>query len=131
MLIYQIHEYGGQWEDSFDRIVGTYLHKDRAELEMQKLVDAEKICQELYEKCQNCPIGDLDLQEDTFEEMRHACSTYCGHSQIYEEQYGCGCENEAVWREEAYYYIEEVDVDITPTQTMSTLSDDYNFEAGM
>lgn len=110
MKIYQIHECGGQWEDSFDIIVGTYLYKDRAELEMQKLVDKEKKFQELYEKCQNCPIGDLDLQADNFEEMKHMCSTYCGHSQIFEEQYGYGCENEVVWQEETRYNLKEIEV---------------------
>ena len=96
MKIYQIHETSGQWEDYRDYIVGTYLYKDKAESEMKKLVEKEQIRQKQYDHCRNCPIGDLDLQEDTFEVMRDACRKYCNHSQIYEELYGFGCENEAV-----------------------------------
>jgi hypothetical protein len=110
MKIYQIHEFGGQWEDYYDYIVGTYLHKDRAELEMKKLVDTEEAHQKRYEKCQNCPIGDLDLQEDTFDAMKDACSTYCNRSQIYEELYGFGCENEEHYWDNNNYKIKEVEV---------------------
>ena len=110
MKIYQIHETSGSYEDYYDYIVGTYLHKDRAELEMQKLVNTEETRQKRYEKCQNCPIGDLDLQEDTFETMKDACNGYCNRSQIYEELYGFGCENEESYWDDKNYKIKEIKV---------------------
>ena len=33
MTIYQLHEYSGEWEDYRDRIIGSYLRKERAEEE--------------------------------------------------------------------------------------------------
>lgn len=39
--IYQIHEMGGEYEDRFDNVVGSYLHKERAERELERLVDKE------------------------------------------------------------------------------------------
>ena len=34
--IYQIHERGGAYEDFFDYIVGSYLHKEKAEREKER-----------------------------------------------------------------------------------------------
>lgn len=110
MKIYQIHETGGQYEDYFDYIVGTYLHKDKAEIAMQILIDKEELRRQEYEKCQFCPIGDLDLNADTVEVMRGACQKYCNHSQIYEALYGFECENEASYRDEVDYYLKEIEV---------------------
>ena len=50
MTIYQIHEYGGAWEDSFDYIVGTYLDKNKAEEELKRLEEKE----ENRPKCEEC-----------------------------------------------------------------------------
>ena len=110
MKIYQIHATGGQWEDYFDYIVGIYLHKDRAELEIKQLVDTEEARQKRYEKCQACPIGDLDLNAGTLKDMKYACSTYCGHSQIEEELYGFFCENEESYYDNTNYNIKEIEV---------------------
>ena len=110
MKIYQIHGFGGQWEDYYDYIVGTYLHKDRAESEMKKLVDTEEVRQKRYEKCQACPIGDLNLNADTLEAMEHACSTYCSCSQVKEDLYGFFCENEESYYDTTTYKIKEIEV---------------------
>ena len=44
MKIYQLHEYGGQWEDSFDYIIDSYLKKERAVLNL-RLREVTKVCQ--------------------------------------------------------------------------------------
>ena len=36
MKIYQLHKFGGEWEDSYDYIIGSYLRKERAEEETMK-----------------------------------------------------------------------------------------------
>ena len=110
MKVYQIHEFGGQWEDSYDYIVGTYLYKDRAQSVMQKLVDVEESYQKRYENCQNCPIGDLDLNAGNLEDMKHACSTYCMHSQIEKDLYGFFCNNEESYKDDNHYRIDEIEV---------------------
>ena len=40
--IYQIHEMGGEYEDRFDNIIGSYLRPELADAELEKLIDAEK-----------------------------------------------------------------------------------------
>lgn len=42
MKIYQLHEYGGEWEDRYDYIIGSYLRKERAEEEKVKAEKMEK-----------------------------------------------------------------------------------------
>ena len=37
MKIYQIHEYGGEWEDKYDLIVASYLSKEKAIAEKERL----------------------------------------------------------------------------------------------
>lgn len=37
MKIYQIHEYGGEWKDSYDFIVGSFVSRERAILEKKRL----------------------------------------------------------------------------------------------
>lgn len=53
--IYQIHELGGEYEDRFDIIVGSYLRKERAEQELEKLNDALKKRYACHQRCLNCP----------------------------------------------------------------------------
>lgn len=111
MKIYQIHETGGQYEDYFDYIVGTYLHKDKAEIDMQILIDKEELRRQEYEKCQSCPIGNLDLNVDTIEAMRSICQEYCDSSQIFEQLYDeYVCENEAIYWDDRGYHITEIEV---------------------
>ena len=43
MKIYQIHDYGGEWEDRFDYIVGSYLSKEKADAEMEQLKSDEEL----------------------------------------------------------------------------------------
>lgn len=42
MIVYQLHKCGGEWEDSFDYIIGSYLRKERAEEEKIKAETEEK-----------------------------------------------------------------------------------------
>jgi hypothetical protein len=60
MIIYQLHEYTGQWEDYCDYVVGSYLKKERAEKEKIKAQINEKELIEQSKKCVNCPF----LEED-------------------------------------------------------------------
>jgi hypothetical protein len=52
MKIYQIHEWGGEWEDRYDYIVGSYLSEEKAIVEKERLEKAEAES----EKCDNCPL---------------------------------------------------------------------------
>lgn len=51
MKVYQIEKTTGEWEDTYHTIVGTYLSKSRAEVELERLKQKTK---EEY-KCMDCP----------------------------------------------------------------------------
>ena len=80
MIIYQLHEYGGEYEDSFDRIVGSFTSKKRAEEE--KRIREEKEVSEiaLSEKCVACPLFSAwEAPEKTFECLEKMCKEHCEH----------------------------------------------------
>lgn len=52
MKIYQIHKYGGDWEDYRDYVVGIYISYEKANIEMERL---EKEEQQLR-MCDSCPL---------------------------------------------------------------------------
>ena len=37
MKIYQLHKYGGEFEEAYDYIIGSYFRKERAEEEKMKV----------------------------------------------------------------------------------------------
>ena len=55
MKIYQLHEYGGEWEDSYDYIIGSYLRKERAEEEKIKAEVKDNKLVEHSNRCWACP----------------------------------------------------------------------------
>ena len=75
MTIYQLHEYGGEWEDKYDYIIGSYLSKARAEEEKTKKEQAEAINQQQSKKCANCPLGNYYF--DDKDAVAEACAKYC------------------------------------------------------
>ena len=52
MKVYQIHEYGGVWEDRFDYIRYSYLDEEKAIDKLKELEEEEK----LAVQCRNCPL---------------------------------------------------------------------------
>jgi hypothetical protein len=110
MTIYQLHECGGQWEDHFDYIRGSYLHKDRAEEE--KLI-AEKTEQELQEcskRCVNCPFLDEDFADK--DELLKEYNDYCDEADLVKSGLfdSIDCNNYASKWDDVTFYIEEVEV---------------------
>ena len=110
MKIYQLHEFGGQWEDRFDYIVGTYVKKERAVEEKLKLEQKEAARQERQRKCNDCPILGNDLQCDTLEYAQHACHNYCSNAQISEDKFGYECGNYECGWDASSFRIDEIEV---------------------
>ena len=110
MIIYQIHEHSGMYEDFRDTIVGTYLKKDKAEQAMKALIKQDKAQIKLLEKCRKCPIDDLDLHDDTLEVMQSACIKFCKKAEVVEKRYGYDCENRIIIYDDCTYYITEIEV---------------------
>lgn len=107
MKIYQIHEMGGEWEDSYDYIVGTYLHREVAISNMERLLEENK----RMIKCNNCPIHNsdyelTDLNQDDIDEINDYCDEYFSDSAGW-------CHNYNYCDELSSFKIEEVEVDET------------------
>ena len=102
--IYQIHEYGGEWEDAYDYIRSSYLSEEKAKTEMERLEKEENELQELRDRCQNCPL--------IFNKKDVNISEYCdkyewGYDEDYKEE---SCLNEYWTHYDSYFRLEEVEV---------------------
>ena len=111
MKIYQLHEHSGEWEDYRDRIIGSYLRKERAEEEKTKAEWKEKELIEQSEKCSNCPF----IGENTIEDVNHLFlveyPNYCDKAILETDEYGTSCENSYLHWYKASFKIEEVEVE--------------------
>ena len=110
MKIYQLHKYGGQWEDSYDHIIGSYLRKERAEEEKSKAEANEKELMERADKCENCPL--LVEAWDNMNDLLSKYSDYCDVMKLEESSYGIDCENYySHWDNNVTFEIKEVEVE--------------------
>lgn len=109
MTIYQVHEYGGDYDYPYNYIIGSYLRRERAEEEKLK---AEVVNQRLIErskKCIRCP-----FVENSFHSIDEALakhSNYCSEAKLEQGEYGIDCENYSVCWDENHFDIEEVEVE--------------------
>ena len=110
MIIYQLHEYGGEWEDKYDYIIGSYLSKARAEEEKTKKEQAEALNQRHSKKCSNCPIDNYYF--DDVEAVIEACAKYCDQFDRVDNEYAdVYCRNYHCTWDENLYRIETVEVE--------------------
>jgi hypothetical protein len=110
MTIYQIHEYSGEYEDYRDRIVGSYLKKEKAMARKEELEHIEAERRIKYDHCSSCPLEDEDVVSDDFDVVAKECSMYCRDAKIIEDRYGYYCENYCDYWDEATYDIKEIEV---------------------
>jgi hypothetical protein len=116
MKIYQIHEYSGEWEDYRDYIVSSYLSKEKAEEEMERLIEKANE----NKRCKSCPLyfcsADCDLDcecgSDECEEYKaEEIKKYCDNYKIYKDEVGeYACSNYIFRLYDCYYDIKEVEV---------------------
>lgn len=105
--VYQIHEYGGEWEDAFDYIVGSYLSEEKAITEKKNLEAEEDNLYNLYQKCCACPLYLPDKMKEycdkyePFDKDKHSLDEFDGDE---------FCVNHSWYFENTYYKIEEVEV---------------------
>lgn len=106
--IFQIHETGGEYEDRFDNIVGSYIYKERAERELKKLNNALNERHMYYQKCSDCP-AQFGCLNDEIDEIRENCDCFSAED---DESLIRFCKNAVYsYDENIRYEIEEVDVD--------------------
>lgn len=54
MKIYSVYEYGGQWEDKYERILGSFISEEKA-LEFKRKLEKERQIEEVdVKKCRKC-----------------------------------------------------------------------------
>ncbi len=109
MKIYQLHKYGGEWEDSFDIIIGSYLRKERAEEEKAKVEAEENELIERCRKCNCCPF--LEHLYANLDNLMAKYSDYCSEAKLEDGEWGISCENYYSHWDEATFKIEEVEVE--------------------
>ena len=73
--IFQIHKYGGQWEDAYDCIVKSYAWEEDAITELTRL----------KEKADKCSICSLKEETESLEVAKHCCEI-CDECAINDEE---------------------------------------------
>ena len=111
MKIYQIHKYGGEWEDAYDDIVGSYLRKERAEAAMAEKHASDRRDQEYAEHCAMCPYWNCEDEDNA--ELRDKILAYCDHSDIHcDDDGGLICNASHLLYDYSSLRIEEVEVEV-------------------
>lgn len=109
MKIYQIHKYGGDWEDYRDYIVGTYILYEKANTEMERLDKEEQ----KLRMCKSCPLYFCPDNcnhdcEDCFDYRVKKVKEYCDRYEPNEDKDACA--NRYFSFYDNNFRIEEVDV---------------------
>ena len=108
--MYQIHERSGAYEDRFDHIVGSYLHKEKAERELEKFNDALNERHARYQKCSNCS-AQFGCSVDEIDKIRKRCDRFSAEDEDDESFIGF-CKNAVCsYDRDTRYGIEAVGVD--------------------
>lgn len=112
MKIYQVHESGGEWEDSYDCIVKSCLEKEKAE-EYKK--QYEEVLEEILKNsgiCNECPLCSGCGSIITAEELTDYCKRVVVDDFKIENGEVVECEKyEFVYNDDTSYEIVEVDVE--------------------
>lgn len=107
MKIYQIHKRYGEWEDYHDYIIGSYLNKERAEIEKTKAeLDEEELIRKA-KKCVRCPYLETF---DNIGMLLNKYPNYCFEADLEYDDYGIDCRNYYTLWDKSVYEIEEVEV---------------------
>ena len=98
MLIYQIHQETGEYEDFKDEIISSYLREDRAKEELEKLEEKAMILASEVRKCKAC---------DPYE-FGNRCADYVKSEHSY---YYHHCKSSKAYYDVPQYYIDVVEVE--------------------
>ena len=106
MKIYQITEFGGDWEDSYEYVEKTYLSKEKAEEELSRLNDELSKAKEMQHLCSKCKINyggtndkkkSLKIVGETLCECSHADLKIENEGNESNPCYYIYCENNSEW----------------------------------
>ena len=106
MTIYQLHKYGGEFDDKYDDIIGTYFLRIRAEEEKAKAESKEAELREQSRMCNDCLyLYDAYITNDEL-------LSYCPKAKLEKNEYDddIDCQNYMTHWYNSYFRIEEVEV---------------------
>ena len=114
MIIYQLHETSGEYNDYMDRLIGSYIRRERAEEEKIKREKELVAKNSRIRHCMFCPYLDSWYTESVDkEELIDQMTKYCDHSEIFTDEDGevickayAGC-----LFDDGGFYIEKVEVE--------------------
>lgn len=107
MKIYQIHKSGGEWEDKYDIIVGSYLSLDKAKAEKERLQLEEDKRVLQAQKCDKCPLYLYRIYEKITDKMVENAKEY---RQEYLSTESRCCDNYEFDMDESFFDVREVEV---------------------
>lgn len=105
MQVYLLIEYGGQWEDYYEHIVGCYKDLNKAEKKKKKLEKENKESMEQKELCNSCPCYCGADKEDFSKVLCIKCKME--KDSIFDEYF---CENAITSYDEESYRIDALEV---------------------
>ena len=115
MFIYQLHKYGGEYEDAYNVIIGSYLREDRAAEEKLRAEKEERELRNQHEKCRYCVFksdGSMNI-----EYLLNTYSAYCDKAKLVKDcvtfcdKEWINCENSYYHWDDSLFYIEKVEVE--------------------
>lgn len=106
MQVYNLIEFGGEYEDYYEHLVGCYLSKEKAEQDKKFLEEKEREVQKKRELCNRCPCEYDAKTEDKEQALCEDCSLKV---EVYDEE-RYYCENSCISYDNKYYIIKLVDV---------------------
>lgn len=109
MKIYQLHKHSGQYEDYHDYIIGSYVREERARAEKIKAEVNEKKLREHSKRCEDCPFLEEDFSN--LDDLLAKYPNYCDKAQLSNSADGIDCAEFYMHFEEAYFEIEEIEVE--------------------
>lgn len=103
MIIYQIHRYGGAYEDFYDYIEESYVSQEKAQLRLKQLVEEESKLKKQRDLCNECQV--YFGNSDKANEKCKCADVY------YDKEYNeYDCYNRVCFGEDNNFTIEEVEV---------------------
>ena len=112
MIIYQLHKCGGEWEDYYDYIIGSYLRKERAVEEKEKAERQEAERDKYSKMCADCPYVDIDIDCESYDDLVKKMKSYCDRCDVvYDGDAGWICKNYLSLYDESFFVIKEVEVE--------------------
>ena len=99
MKIYQVIEFGGEYDDYYEFVIGTFLNEEKAIAEMNNQIEKQKSFENKYKKCTQCDYDETRLNKECFKQ-------FYDEDMILENYH---CDN-FIYVEEKDYKIEEFEV---------------------